>query len=134
MEWHRKERLRLTRRGRGRLGWDASKNPGDDKDVYQRDLKKEEPAEAHELVVAETRQRPTDPHEHKDQGGDFCKEDRNIDETENPTMRSIRDARKMPAANKQSHDESCPGDHPCVFAEKKQREFHRRIFSVITAG
>ena len=34
--------------------------------VYQCDLKKEEPSEAHELVVAEARQRPADPHEHKD--------------------------------------------------------------------
>src|SRR4029453_5623276 len=86
--------------------WQICHDGCNDKDVYQRDLKKEEPAEAHELVVPETRQRPADPHEHKDQGRDFYKKNRDIDETENPAMRSIRDARKMPAAKKQSHDDS----------------------------
>ncbi len=40
----------------------------------------------------------------------------------------------MPAAKKQCYDDRRATDHCRVFAKKKERKFHRRIFSVITAG
>src|SRR6266498_999924 len=40
----------------------------------------------------------------------------------------------MPAAEKQSHHDSGPGDHGRVFTEEKERELHRAIFRVVTAG
>src|SRR5207249_7120527 len=41
---------------------------------------------------------------------------------------------QMPAAEKQSRDNSRPGDHGGIFTKKKKRELHRAVFRVITAG
>ena len=49
---------------------------GDDDDVRERHRQHELPAERHELVVAEARQRPADPDEHEDEEQDLRPEER----------------------------------------------------------
>src|SRR5207249_10287743 len=46
---------------------EESQDSGGDEDISKRDLKKEKPAEPHELIVTKTRQRPAHPHEHKNE-------------------------------------------------------------------
>src|SRR5881409_1809843 len=65
--------------------------------VNQRDFKKEQPAEPHQLIPAETRQRPPHPHEEEDHECDLAEEDDDIKEPKDPAMGAIWDARKMPA-------------------------------------
>src|SRR5256885_6814192 len=113
-------RLRLRGRGRGRLGSDESQNSGGDEDINKRDLKKEKPAEPHELIVTKTRQRPAHPHEHKNEHGDFGEEGCDVEQPadyaapawrisiDKHPVKSAMPRRKwqMPAAEKQSHDNS----------------------------
>ena len=49
----------------------VDENDRDDKNVHQRDFKKEKPTEAHKLVPAKTWQGPAYPHEQKDECGNF---------------------------------------------------------------
>src|SRR5438552_8946936 len=114
MEWNDNKGLRLRGRAGGRLLRVIGEDPGDDEDVYKRDLKKEEPAEPHELVVTEARQGPAHPHEHEQQRGDFREKRRDVkqpaDHTSPIRRRSIdnypvkttvpRGQRKVPAAEK----------------------------------
>ena len=67
--------------------------PGDNENVNQRDLEEEEPAEAHELVIAKSGQGPTHPHEKQNDDGDLCEEDCDIYQTEDPSVRAIGDSR-----------------------------------------
>jgi hypothetical protein len=76
------------------------RNRRGDKDVNQRDFEKEDPTESHELVITKTGQRPADPHEKENQGGDFCEEDCDVDQAEDPSVRAIGDAWEMPATEK----------------------------------
>ena len=39
----------------------------------------------------------------------------------------------MPAAEEERDDDGGAGDHGGVFAEEKEREFHRAVFGVIAA-
>ena len=56
-----------------------------EENVDERDLEEEDPAEPHQLIVAEARQRPAHPDEDEEQGGDFGEEDGDVEETaENP--------------------------------------------------
>src|SRR5260370_36144408 len=97
----------------------VDENDRDDKNVHQRDFKKEKPTEAHKLVPAKTWQGPAYPHEQKDECGNFGEEDRNVDQSENPTVRAIRNSRKMPASKKERNNDARASDHGAVFAEKK---------------
>src|SRR5438067_12942252 len=94
------------------------------KDVYQRDLEEKEPAESHELVPAESGQRPAHPHEHENEGADFGKEHDDVDQPEDPTARTVGDSRKVPAAEKKGHHNRRAGNHRDIFAKEKQTELH----------
>src|SRR5262249_32609386 len=78
----------------------GSENCGHDEDVHQRNFKKEEQAQPHQLIPSKSRERPAHPHKQKNDGGDLCEEDRDVDQTEDPSARAIRYSRKMPAAKK----------------------------------
>src|SRR2546421_6022906 len=97
----------------------VDKNDRDDKNVHQRDFKKEKPTQSHQLVPSETRQRPTHPHEQKDECSDFGEKDRDVDQSENPTMRAIRNSGKMPTTKEQRNNDARASDHGDVFAEEK---------------
>src|SRR5207237_7071097 len=94
-------------------------NERDYKNIDERDFKKEKPTKAHELVPAKTRQGPADPHEHKNQRCNFGEEDHDVDQSENPTVRAIRDSGKMPAPEKERNNDARASDHGDVFAEEK---------------
>src|SRR6266446_2507678 len=113
---------------------EVNENDRDDEDIDERDFKKEKPAQAHQLVPPETRQSPAHPHEQKDQCGNLGEEDRDVDQTENPTIRAIRNPGKMPAPKKERNNDARARDHGDVFAEEKQTEFHCRIFGVVATG
>src|SRR4029077_964772 len=65
--------------------WQIRDDARDDEDVYEGDLKKEEPAEPHELVVTETWQGPAHPHEHEEQHGDLREKRRDVKQAANDT-------------------------------------------------
>src|SRR6266404_8409061 len=94
----------------------------DQKDVNQRDLEKEKPTKPHQLIPAKTRQRPADPHENENHHGDFSKENRDVDQAKDPSVRAVGKSWKMPATEKQCNDDGRSGDHRGVFAEKIQGE------------
>src|SRR4029077_16062630 len=98
MTWELRLRFRL--RGRGRLGTDESHHRCDNEDVNQRDLEEEEPAETHELIIAESGQGPAHPHKKENDDGDLCEEDCDIDQAEDPSVRPIGNSRQVPAAKK----------------------------------
>src|SRR5438128_12552073 len=87
-----------------------------DKNVYQRNFKKEKPAQAHELIVTETRQGPAHPHEKKQKPGHFCEKDGDVDQAEKPSVRAIWDSWKMPAAKEQRYENRRPSKQGGVFA------------------
>ena|SRR5437660_12887121 len=68
-----------------------------DENIYQSDLEEEKPAEPHELIITKTGQRPADPHENENQDGDFCEEDCDVDQAEDPSVGAVRNSREMPA-------------------------------------
>src|SRR6266545_4580687 len=72
----------------------------DNENVNQRDLEKEEPAEAHKLIIAKSGQGPSHPHEKENNDGHLREEDCDVDQTEDPSVRSIGNSRQMPAAKK----------------------------------
>src|SRR2546422_7150647 len=96
--------------------------PSDHKNVHQRDLEKEQPAQAHELIETKPREGPTNPHENKNDDRHFREEEGDVDQPENPTMRAVGNSRKMPAAEEEGHHQSRAGNHRGVFAEEKERE------------
>src|SRR6187200_2162533 len=52
-----------------------------DKNVHERDLEKENPAEAHELIVAETGKGPAHPDEEEKEQGHFPEETKDVEES-----------------------------------------------------
>src|SRR5258708_27685350 len=98
---------------------EVRENDRDDKDIDERDFKKEQPTQSHQLVPTKSRQRPADPHHEKDERADFGEKHGDVDQAEDPAVRAVRDSRKMPAAEKKRGDDSRAGDHGDVFAEKK---------------
>src|SRR2546423_5672255 len=97
----------------------VSENDRDQEDVYERDFKEEKPAQSHQLVPAKSRQGPADPHHEKNKRANLGEKNGDVDQAEDPAVRSVRDSRKMPAAKEKSGDDSRAGDHGDVFAEKE---------------
>src|SRR6266853_435716 len=60
--------------------WQIRHDACSDKNVHERDLKKEQPAEPHELVVAEPGQGPAHPHEHENDHGNFGEKGCNVEQ------------------------------------------------------
>src|SRR5437899_11774055 len=92
---------------------------GDDRrgeeDIHERDLEHVEPADAHELIEAEARERPAHPDEEHEQRGDFAEEAGDVCEAEQPVREmlqdfettiaiAIRDAGHVPSAE-EKHNE-----------------------------
>src|SRR2546423_124775 len=98
---------------------EVSENDRDDENIDECNFKKEKPAEAHQLVPAKSGQGPAHPHEYEDQRADLGEKDGDVDQAKYPAARSVRDSRKMPAAQKKRGDDSRAGDHRNVFSEKK---------------
>src|SRR5437773_11547021 len=61
--------------------WQIRRDGCCDEDVHERDLKKEQPAEPHQLIVTKTRQRPAYPHKHENQRCDFDKKRCDVEQT-----------------------------------------------------
>src|SRR5467141_3927389 len=81
--------------------WQIRNDGCDDKDVYQRNLEKEKPAEPHELVVAEPGQRPAHPHEHENDHGNFGEKSCNVEQAADyaaPAGRASIDKRPVKSA------------------------------------
>src|SRR5260370_26477437 len=55
-------------------------NDCDDEDIHERDLKKEQPAEPHKLIVTEARQSKTHPNEKKQEHRHFREKDGDIEQ------------------------------------------------------
>src|SRR4030095_8131789 len=115
------------------FAWQICQDGGGAEDIYEGDFKEEDPTQSHQLIIAETRESEADPDENEKEGRDFGEENKNVNEAENPAVRTVRDTWKMPAAQKKSDDNGRPGDHGGVFAEEKESELHRAVFGVITA-
>src|SRR5688500_8635720 len=120
--------MRGSGRGRRRLGRKISQKDGRQENVYEGDFEKENPAEAHELVVAKTGEGPAHPDEHEKKRDHLREEDKDVYQPPAPTVRAVGDAGKMPAAEKERYDNGAAGDHGDVFAEEKEAELHRAIF------
>src|SRR6266576_7218367 len=72
-----------------------------DKNIHERDLKKEQPAEPHELVVAEPGQGPAHPHEHENDHGNFGEKGCNVEQAADyaaPAGRASIDKRPVKSA------------------------------------
>src|SRR5205823_10849204 len=77
---------------------------GGQENVHERDLKEENPAQPHQLIVAETRQSEADPDKNKKKRCNFGEENEDVNETKNPSVGTVSDARKMPAPKKKRND------------------------------
>ena len=88
------------------------------------------PSEVHQLVVAETRDRPADPHK------DENKEDNLGEQYDRPheaAQPARIDARKIVAAEINRGNDRTGNEHVDVFRKQVETEFHRTVFRVITA-
>src|SRR5438105_15947912 len=112
---------------------EIGQNGGGDKNVYERDLEKEQPTQPHQLIVAKARQSPADPHEDEKERSDLREEDKDIYQPPTPSVRPVWYARKVPAAQEKRYDNGGASDHRDVFAQEKKAELHRAILSVIAA-
>src|SRR5687768_11042987 len=126
--------MRGSGRGRGRLGRKISQNDGRQENVYEGDFEKEHPAEPHELVVAKTGERPAHPDEDEEKRDHLREKDKDVYQSPAPTVRTVGNARKMPAAEKERHDNGAAGDHGDVFPKEKEAELHRAVFGVVAAN
>ena len=54
--------------------WQIGQDGGGDEDIYEGDFKEEDPAQSHQLIIAETRESPADPDENEKEGRDFGEE------------------------------------------------------------
>jgi|SRR5690349_15480949 hypothetical protein len=106
---------------------------GDAEDIDEGDFKEEDPAQSHQLIVAEARESKSDPDENEKQDHNFGEENKDVNETKNPAMRTVGNSWKMPAAEEKGDDNGGPGDHSGVLAEKEESELHRAVFGMITA-
>src|SRR2546423_8669316 len=97
----------------------VSENERDQENVYEHDFKEEKPAEAHQLVPAKPRQGPADSHHEKNERANLGEKNGDVDQAEDPAVRSVGYSWKMPAAKKKRRDDSRAGDHRDVFAEKE---------------
>src|SRR6266571_5153430 len=60
--------------------WQIRCDACSEEDIHEGDLKKEQPAEPHQLIVAKTRQRPAYPHKHENEHGDFGEKGCNVEQ------------------------------------------------------
>src|ERR1041385_9216143 len=86
MKWYFRIQVRLRGRARGSLKGNVSENPCYDKNVHQRNFKKEKPAQPHQLVPSKSRKRPAHPHKEKNHYGDLCEENSDVDQPEDPAV------------------------------------------------
>src|SRR5438094_6901396 len=109
--------------GRG-LSVEKSNNYGGPENVHERDLEEENPAQPHQLIVAETRQSEADPDKNKKKRRNFGEENEDINQTKNPAMGTIRNAGKMPTSKKKGNNNGGAGDHGSILPEEKECELH----------
>src|SRR5436305_11466839 len=72
-----------------------------EEDVHERDFEEEDPAEQHQLIVAEAGQRPAHPDEDEEERGDFPEEGRDVEkaaEDSAPAFRVAGDVGPVKAA------------------------------------
>ena len=106
---------------------------GDAEDIDEGDFKEEDPAQSHQLIVAEARESKANPDENEEEDHNLGEENKDVNETKNPAMRTVGNSWKMPAAEEKCDDNGGPGDHSGVLAEKEESELHRAVFGMITA-
>src|SRR5205823_5839324 len=129
----RRSRIRIRLGLSGRLSVEKRDDGGGAENVDERDLEKENPAQAHQLIVAKARQSEADPDKNKKKRRNFGEENENINHTKNPAMGTVRNAGKMPTSKKKGDDNGRSGDHGSIFPEEKEGELHRAVFGVIAA-
>src|ERR1043166_1541864 len=87
-----------------------------EEDVYERDFKKVEPADAHELVETEARERPAHPDKEHEQRSDLAEEAHDVGKAEQPMRKiaeewqaaisvAIGDTGDVPSAEEKHDDE-----------------------------
>ena len=109
------------------------KDGGGPEDIHEGDFKEENPAQSHQLIVAEAGESKADPDENEKEDRNFGEENEDVNETKNPAVRTVGNSWKMPAAEEKGDDNGGPGDHSGVLAEKEESELHRAVFGMITA-
>src|SRR5947209_7119985 len=125
--------LRHSSFGNSSFGREISEDDCHQENIHEGDLEKENPAEAHQLIVAKTRQGPADPDKKEKEDGDLREKDENVEQAPAPSVGTVGHPWKMPAAEEQRHDNGAAGDHGDIFPEEKEAELHRAVFGVVPA-
>ncbi len=118
----------------------SGEDQGGEEDVDKGGFEKDDPAEFHQLIVAETRHGPADEDEEEDKADQLRHEHAEVDETgkaetEEIPVGDFRIEREThrPATEEKRDDHGRADDHGGVFAHEEHGEFHRRILRVITS-
>src|SRR4051812_16627906 len=88
--------LRHSSFGHSSLNREISENDRNQKNLYERNFKKEDPAEPHQLVVTEAGERPAHPDKNKKKRGDLREKNKYVNQPPTPARRPVRDAGKVP--------------------------------------
>src|SRR5215475_12280935 len=106
---------------------DSKEQDSDDRsqdDVKERRRQQHLPPEIHQLVVAETRQRPAQPDVKEQEEEDLGQE------VDGPQPGYIFDIGSIPSAQEQRRGQHRDGHHIDVLGHEKEREFQRAVFGV----
>src|SRR5689334_11836759 len=103
--------------------------------IRQRQREQELPAEGHQLVIAEARQRATDPDVNKDKEDDFRNKPENRqkcldDGRQRDRRRDVE--RGMPSAEEKRRRDARDGEHIAVLSNKEDGKLHRAVFGVVS--
>lgn len=111
-----------------------------EKNVDERGLEEDDPAELHQLVIAEPRHGPTDEDEEQDEYNEFGEEAAHVDEAADADAENfpllhvgIEPEADGPTTEEERDDQCGANHHGRVFSHEEHGEFHGRVFCMITA-
>src|SRR5580765_2675624 len=84
--------------------WQICQDGGGPEDIHEGDFKEENPAQSHQLIVAEAGESKADPDENEKEDHNFGEENKDVNETKNPAVRTDGNSWKMPSAEKKGND------------------------------
>ena len=92
------------------------------------------PANPHDLVIAEARNRPANPDEEEEESAEFEEEPSHAEEGCDEAVAHGRYARcEMPAAQEHHDEQRRADDHVAVFGDEEEAELERAVFGVEAA-
>lgn len=109
-----------------------------EEDVDEGGLEEDDPAEFHELIVAEARDCPADEDEEVDEYEEFGEEDAEVEESAEMEIADgevvdvvIQGEACGPTAEEEGDDEGGADDHGGVFSHEEHGKFHGGVFGMI---